>query len=154
MIIIPAKWYFDSFNWYLALHPPIQMMMSTPAIIAIKKFHKESPCTCSNSQEFLKRPLKVLTSKTGRAPAAEEREKFSSNRDEHLAQSLNKPSTAASQAKPWLANGKGSNSSTGLEVELRPQLPMFSQESSAKRAENVKQGVKVIYTGPISQCLS
>ena len=113
----------------------------------------------SNSQEFLKLPLKVLTTNAARA-AGGDRKKFPSSQDEHLAHPLKQSDMSESQAilpsprRPWLANGKSSNSSTGVEVELRPQLPLFSQESSAKRAENVKQGVKVIYTGPISQCLS
>ena len=68
----------------------------------------------------------------------------SGSREKHLAQ----PSKAGNPARlsgrrPWLANGKGS---TGLEVKLEAQPTQLTQESSAKRAENVKQGVKVNYT--------
>ena len=113
------------------------------------------PATVHNSQEFLKRPLKVLTTKTPAEAeaAAEERKKFSNSQKQLMAQPLKQSPLPESQARhssgrPWMGNGKkGSNNfSTALEAEFKPKPPLFTQESSVKlRAENVRQGVKVIY---------
>ena len=110
------------------------------------------PATVHNSQEFLKRPLKVLTTKTPAEAeaAAEERKKFSNSQKQLMAQPLKQSPLPESQARhssgrPWMGNGtKGSNNfSTAL--EFKPKPPLFTQESSVKlRAENVRQGVKVI----------
>ena len=103
---------------------------------------------CSfNCQEFLKRPLKVLSiAPRGRGEATKSSSENSNHLDKSSSENSNQLEQQSSQARPLLvpsakpsgANGKGSNSSRkALEVK-------FPHKSSIKRAENVRKGVKVI----------